>query len=84
MRYVKCAKCGREYHSCAVQKCTQRAVVAQYGTDICMYCCRGCKHNIHQDTFQLCALREKARLKKTEAEPAHLENDIKKDALNGN
>lgn len=45
-RFVRCNKCGREYPRCSVANCKHPAVNRVFGKNICMYCCRKCKHHI--------------------------------------
>lgn len=43
---VKCSRCGKKFPECAVRHCPHPAVKAKYDgedTQICVYCCRGCK-----------------------------------------
>lgn len=38
-----CARCRRP--SASLRKCTHDAVNRAFGSDICFYCCRECKHH---------------------------------------
>ena len=43
---VRCDKCGWERPPCSVANCKHPAVNRVFGKNICMYCCRKCKHHI--------------------------------------
>lgn len=78
MAYVKCSKCKRTYNSCSVQKCPHEAVNSKVGQNICMYCCRKCKHNVYDLNGQICQLRQQA---KATAVETHIENGKEKDTF---
>ena len=42
---VVCDRCHKERHKPAVASCQHPAVNRVYGKDICMDCCRQCKHH---------------------------------------
>jgi len=71
--FAACSKCGKELHRCSVQKCPHKVVNRKFGPNICMYCCRGCDHNIFEGNGQACKLKRAARSN------ANLDKNIEKD-----
>nr|DAO57957.1 MAG TPA: hypothetical protein [Caudoviricetes sp.] len=53
-----CSICRKVFHACAIQRCNHSVVNRKYGTKVCRYCCKKCKHNIETDIGQECELRK--------------------------
>lgn len=60
MAFLKCSKCGREFHGCSVRQCPHEAVRRRFGVNICMYCCQPCKHNRFVENGQECQQKKSA------------------------
>lgn len=76
VNYIKCSKCGREFHSCAIRTCPHEAVNKRYGKDICYNCCMRCKHSYIASVGQGCELRDKMAGRKTIKYKRYWENGI--------
>ena len=45
-KFLRCGKCGRVRHTCAIGPCMHPAVNREFGKYICMYCCGSCRFHI--------------------------------------
>ena len=59
---IKCSKCKRQYHDCAVRKCPHEAVQARYGEHICRSCCLQCGNAIKSKTWIECKMLNEERV----------------------
>lgn len=42
---VTCSRCGRVYYADMVLHCHHPRVTDVYGDNICLYCCKQCRHH---------------------------------------
>lgn len=69
INYIKCSVCGKIYYNSCVRKCPHGAVNKVYGENVCLYCCRKCKHHIYEFIGEGCELLDKIRVEKQNKKP---------------